>query len=71
MHTIGSSPARFTGRQIVYNSRAIRIPGDLATSLRQIRSEQKKSIAFKRGMGWYDPLQGYSYTLVKIEETQL
>ena len=68
MHTIESVPARFRGGQIVCCGNSIIIPADLATSLRQIRSEQNKTFVFRTNKGLDYSCSRYSYILVKVWE---
>lgn len=61
MHTLNGEPARFDGEQIIY-ARSRR-PVPLATSLAQIRREQRATRAFRRriGIAWLDARHPVSY----------
>jgi hypothetical protein len=60
MHTIDRKPAGFVGEQICHASNTHKPV--LCTSLRQIRREQQKSIAYRRRNGW--DVSDYGYCLV-------
>ena len=62
MHTMYGKPAAFDGRQILYWWK--RAP--LANSLRQIRDERAKTIAFRAELGVADGVMKYSHITVRI-----
>lgn len=74
MHTIDGKPAKYyPGDQICFIYSSCRANLKFANSLKQIRSEQKKSIEFRRKRGYINtPIEkGYGYLLFRLDVEEL
>ena len=64
MHLINNEPAFFDGKQIVY---ACSYVEKLCDSLKEIKSEVRKSNEYRKRMGWKEDDDKYGYIKVVIE----
>lgn len=70
LHTVGGKPGWFDGEQIVYAERRDHWQDDynicvLATSIKQLRDEQKRSREYRESKGWY--VSDYGFVIVSVE----
>lgn len=68
LHTIDSRPAFYEPGQQICFAQVYGKPARLARSLAQIRSEQKKSLAWRRSLGYSHEAEGYGYKRVRLPD---
>lgn len=68
MHTVNGSPAYFNGEQIVYwpNRLSRKHRPSMATSLAQIRDEQRRSSEQRKAWGFDPIISSYSYIRIVL-----
>lgn len=67
MHTISGKPAIFQDQIVFAGSHGIKL-SEMATSLQQIRREQKLSTKYREERGWDDTPNPWEYDYILIKD---